>query len=176
MSAFARKIFLLQHCFVSLRRFDSIAHPKFQDAKLSGNSGLLFFTTGVLNCKHFRNKRVHLWKLIATKQGMFMVTHHVTEGRIPLTCCQSNVFSPVCVHWLISFAVMLLAVRLKWRRSVVIGRFGSGQSINLLLDSDDDFRSVCRNVSHHYRQMSFSGLHSPGRSNYTFTDISEVRT
>lgn len=85
MSAFAPKIFLLQHCFVSLRRFDSIAHPKFQDAKLSGNSGLFFFTTGVLNCKHFRNKRVHLWKLIATKQGMFMVSHHVTDGRIPLT-------------------------------------------------------------------------------------------
>lgn len=85
MSAFAPKIFLLQHCFVSLRRFDSIAHPKFQDAKLSGNNGLFFFTTGVLNCKHFRNKWVHLWKLIATKQGMFMVTHHVTDGRIPLT-------------------------------------------------------------------------------------------
>lgn len=77
MSAFAPKIFLLQHCLVSLRRFDSIAHPKFQDAKLSGNSGLFFFTTGVLNCKHFRNKRV-LWKLIVTNQGMFMVTHHVT--------------------------------------------------------------------------------------------------
>ena len=39
--------------------------------------------------------------------------------------CQSNVLSPVCVHRLVSFAVMLLAVRLKWRRSVVIGRFGS---------------------------------------------------
>ena len=24
----------------------------------------------------------------------------------------------------------------------------------------------CRNVSHHYRQQSFSGLHLPGRSNY----------
>ena len=38
---------------------------------------------------------------------------------------------------------------------------------NLSLDSDDDFRSGCRNVSHHYRQQSFSGLRSPGRSNYT---------
>ena len=37
------------------------------------------------------------------------------------------------------------------------------------LDSDDDFHSGCRNVSHHYRQQSFSGLHSPGRSNYTIT-------
>ena len=36
-------------------------------------------------------------------------------------------------------------------------------------DSDDDFRSGCRNVSHHYGQQSFSGLHLPGRSNYTIT-------
>ena len=34
---------------------------------------------------------------------------------------------------------------------------------------DDDFRSGCRNVSHHYGQQSFSELHSPGRSNYTIT-------
>ena len=40
---------------------------------------------------------------------------------------------------------------------------------NYSLDSDDDFRSGCRNVSHHYRQQSFSGLHSPGRSDYTLT-------
>ena len=32
-----------------------------------------------------------------------------------------------------------------------------------------DFRSGCRNVSHQNRQQSFSGLHSPGRSNYTIT-------
>ena len=71
---------------------------------------------------------------------------------------------------------MLLAVRLKWRRSVVIGRFGSDQSINLSLDSDDDFRSGCRNVSHHYRQQSSSGLHSPERSNYTITCYPRVQT
>ena len=34
-------------------------------------------------------------------------------------------------------------------------------------DSDDDFCSGCRNVSHCHRQQSFSGLLSPGRSNYT---------
>lgn len=28
-------------------------------------------------------------------------------------------------------------------------------------DSDDDFHTDCRNVSHHYSQQSFSGLHSP---------------
>ena len=27
----------------------------------------------------------------------------------------------------------------------------------------------CRNVSHHYRHQSFSGLYSPGRSNHTIT-------
>ena len=37
------------------------------------------------------------------------------------SCCQSNVLSPVCINWLVSFAVMLLAVRFKWRRSVVFG-------------------------------------------------------
>ena len=37
----------------------------------------------------------------------------------------------------------------------------------LSLDSDDDFRSGCRNVSHCHRQQSFSGLPSPGRSHYT---------
>ena len=39
--------------------------------------------------------------------------------------CQSNVLSPPRINWLVSFSVMLLAVRLKWRRSVVIGRSGS---------------------------------------------------
>ena len=34
------------------------------------------------------------------------------------------------------------------------------------LDSDDDLRPGCRNLSHHYRQQSLSGLHSPGRSHY----------
>ena len=32
-----------------------------------------------------------------------------------------------------------------------------------------DFRSGCRNVSHHYRQQSFSGLHSPGLHYYMLT-------
>ncbi|PFX21798.1 Alpha-(1,3)-fucosyltransferase C [Stylophora pistillata] len=31
-------------------------------------------------------------------------------------------------------------------------------------------RKGCRNVSHYHRQQSFSGLHSPGRSDYTFTE------
>ena len=33
------------------------------------------------------------------------------------------------------------------------------------LDSEDDFRTGCRNVSH--QQQFFSELHSPGRSHYT---------
>ena len=45
----------------------------------------------------------------------------------------------------------------------------SGSPDNYSLYSDDKFRSGCRNVSHHYRQKSFSELHSPGRSNYTIT-------
>ena len=31
-----------------------------------------------------------------------------------------------------------------------------------------------RNVSHHYLQQSFSGLHSPGQSNYTITGSDTV--
>ena len=89
----------------------------------------------------------------------------------------ANVFSPICVHRLVSFAVMLLAVRLKWRRSVnkYIQKIHSTEN-NLSLDSDDDFRSGCRNISHHYRQQSFSGLHSPGRSNYTITCYPRFQT
>ena len=47
----------------------------------------------------------------------------------------------------------------------------------LSLDSDDDFRSGCRNVSHCHRQQSFSGLPSPGRSHYTieWNEWSSVR-
>ena len=33
--------------------------------------------------------------------------------------------------------------------------------------SDDDFRSGCRNVSQCHHKQSFSGLHSPGRSQFT---------
>ena len=63
------------------------------------------------------------------------------------------------------------------RRTVVGGgdrRFdnllsGSHHQSQVSLESDDDFRSGCRKVSHHHRQQSFSGLHSTGRSNYTIT-------
>ena len=39
--------------------------------------------------------------------------------------------------------------------------------IHSSLDSDDDFRSGCRNVSQCHLKQSFSGLHSPGRSQFT---------
>ena len=38
------------------------------------------------------------------------------------SCCQSNVLGTVCINWLVIFAVMLSAGRLKWRRLVMIGR------------------------------------------------------
>ena len=44
------------------------------------------------------------------------------------------------------------------------------------LDSDDDFRSDCRNVSHHNRWKSFSCLNSLARSNYTITCFPRVQT
>ena len=40
---------------------------------------------------------------------------------------------------------------------------------SMWVDSDNDLRSGCRNVGHHYRQQSFSGLRSLGRSDYTIT-------
>ena len=46
----------------------------------------------------------------------------------------------------------------------------------LSLDSDDDFLSGCRNVSHCHRQQYFSGLPSPGRSHYTIECHSRVQT
>lgn len=53
--------------------------------------------------------------------------HHQSQVK---SCCQSGVLSPVRVYWsiidyisciLVSLAAMLLAIRLKWRKSVVIG-------------------------------------------------------
>ena len=38
--------------------------------------------------------------------------------------------------------------------------------IHSSLDSDDDFRSGCPNVSQCHLKQSFSGLHSPGRSQF----------
>ena len=35
-------------------------------------------------------------------------------------------------------------------------------------DSEDDYRTDCRNVSHCQQQQSYSGLRSPGRSNSTY--------
>lgn len=49
------------------------------------------------------------------------------------SCCQSNVVRAVRINWLVSFVLMLSAVKLKWRRSIGIDqsrsvgkfRFGS---------------------------------------------------
>ena len=81
------------------------------------------------HAKKKHNKEFGLWRSPAFITSLPPLTmdnlngsHHQSQVK---GSCQSNVLSPVCVHWLVSFAVMLLAVRLKWRRSVVIGRFGS---------------------------------------------------
>ena len=50
--------------------------------------------------------------------------------------------------------------------SSVYGIYVSG-TIRNSHDSDDDFRSGCRNVGQCHQQQSFSGLLSPGRSNHT---------
>ena len=36
------------------------------------------------------------------------------------------------------------------------------------VDSEDDYRRGCRNVSHCQQQQSYAGLRSPGRSNSTY--------
>ena len=53
-------------------------------------------------------------------------SHHQTQVNSCFqvnSCCQANVLSPVCINWFVSFAVMLLAVRLKWQKSVMSDRF-----------------------------------------------------
>ena len=45
--------------------------------------------------------------------------------------------------------------------------FHALRGLTLTRDSDDDFRSGCRNVSQCRLKQSFSGLHSPGRSQFT---------
>ena len=42
------------------------------------------------------------------------------------------------------------------------------ETILIHLDSEDDYRTGCRNVSHCQQQQSYSGLRSPGRSNSTY--------
>ena len=44
-------------------------------------------------------------------------SHHQGQVR---SCCQSNVLHPVHENWFVSLAVMLLAVRLKWRKFILI--------------------------------------------------------
>ena len=36
-------------------------------------------------------------------------------------------------------------------------------------DSEDDYRAVCRNISHCQQQQSNSGLRSPGQSNLAYS-------
>ena len=53
-------------------------------------------------------------------------SHHQTQVNSCFqvnSFCQANVLSPVCINWFVSFAVMLLAVRLKWQKSVMSDRF-----------------------------------------------------
>ena len=71
----------------------------------------------------------------------------------------------------ISTTLMEVIIRVKW--TVVVQLFTL--FINYSLDSDDDFRSGCRNLSHHYWKQSFSGLHSPRQSNYTITCYPQVQ-
>ena len=47
---------------------------------------------------------------------------------------------------------------------------------SILCDSDDDFRSGCRNVGQCHQQQSFSGLLSPGQSNHTNNSDDDFRS
>ena len=42
-------------------------------------------------------------------------------------------------------------------------------------DSEDDYRTGCRNVTHFQQQQSYSGLRSPGRSNSTILIIETAK-
>ena len=59
------------------------------------------------------------------------------------------------------------SISLRWAVNLLVDFvFLSLSTFVFLRDSDDDFRSGCRNVGQCHQQQSFSGLLSPGRSNH----------
>ena len=67
------------------------------------------------------------------------------------------------------------ATSITWMRSHLIEDYIPIILSSYHFDSDDDFCSGCRNVSHCHRQQSFSGLPSPGRSHYTIDHFVMLR-
>ena len=65
--------------------------------------------------------------------------------------------------WVQSWEGLLLVEVLTTWAEVVI------RVSDFIVTEEDDFRSGCWNVSHHYRQQSFSRLHSPKQSDYAIT-------
>ena len=63
--------------------------------------------------------------------------------------------------------VVNLAMAKKWFERLLIHKFVNDKQTYEKLKRYPT--PALRNVSHHYRQQSFSGLHSPGRLKYTIT-------
>ena len=80
-------------------------------------------------------------------------------------------------QWLVRFDPSIVAVK---QSSIVSQSIPEYNTINWRdtthFDSEDDYRTGCRNVSHCKQQQSYSGLRSPGRSNSTFWNDSWVQT
>ena len=70
--------------------------------------------------------------------------------------------------WLVNYVVMLLVV-CQLSRDVIGCEYNTiNWHDTTHFDSEDDYRTGCRNVSHRQQQQSYSGLRSPGRSNLTY--------
>ena len=96
---------------------------------------------------------------VASQNTPWSVEYFVTYCRVFTTVRHSQVrvtLTDVSTTW------MEVIFRVKWIHLYHLLTFHNS------LDFDDDFRSGCRNVSQSHHKQSFSGLHSPGWSKFTY--------
>ena len=121
------------------------SHNLFSSATVAFRT--IFFVTGRFQVKFVLNKsKIALWCDLAlrlTKDGSKR-TNHCVQSSQPMTTRLTHDF-----------------VDQSHQRSEYLYH---PLTLHKSLDSDDDFRSGCRNVSQCHLKQSFSGLHSTGRS------------
>lgn len=110
-------------CFLTLNDNASLNYSFFQH---TSRPLLSCFSSMVLVRKQFNADNITSW-LCNPKRAVKLghLKPRLVEWRI--------VFCPLCANWLVYLAMMLLAIRLLWRRSVLISHF----------PSIGNFRSFC---------------------------------
>jgi len=106
---------------------------------------------------HLINKSTTDMMCVSTKNLLYLFFFHLlftsnslnTKIKICILICFPYSF-PGFILWL-----LIWLVTINWRETTHF-------------DSEDDYRTGCRNVSHCEQQQSYSGLRSPGRSNSTY--------